>query len=95
MTLTEIDQLIENKQFDDAVKAVTEALPAALADDDKNLAEQLYLRRGRVYWRMNRRGPATTDYEHALALNPESKAAVLLDNARDVEDFFNPDLLNP
>lgn len=92
MELSRIHELLANEQYDKALSELDSAIADAV---DSPLAEQLYLLRGRTNWNLNRRGPAVTDYEHALALNPGSAARVMLDNARSIEDFFNPDLLNP
>ena len=51
--------------------------------------------RGRLYWRMQNYSAAVTDFETALAINPECDAKHALELARDVFDYFNPDLLNP
>lgn len=51
--------------------------------------------RGRVYWRMQKYAAAVTDFEAAVAINPESGAQSALELARDVFNFYNPDMLNP
>ncbi|MDE6377619.1 MAG: hypothetical protein K2K72_02630 [Duncaniella sp.] len=61
---------------------------------DKELAG-LYFSRGKLYWRLSRRGEAQSDYARAVALDPQSPASIALGQAREVEDFFNPDLYNP
>ena len=55
----------------------------------------LYFRRGRIWWACGEKGRAITDYEHAVALDPESPAAVALEMARGVMDFYHTDLYNP
>ena len=70
--------------------ALLEALIAAAPEDDS-----LYFERGKLYWRLGERSKATGDYLRAAALNPDSPAAVALEHAGDIEEFFNPDLLNP
>ena len=59
-----------------------------------NLTEALFLR-GKIHWRLGNRSRATSDYAAAAAADPDSPAAEALEQARAVEDFFNPDLLNP
>lgn len=86
--MTEIRALIDAERYDEAL----ERLDAAIAGRE---TEALYLMRGRLLWRLGRRGAAITDYEYAEALNPGGSASTLLEQARDVLDFFNPDLLNP
>ncbi|MCM1293208.1 MAG: hypothetical protein NC111_04940 [Bacteroides sp.] len=57
-------------------------------------AEALF-QRGKLHWRLGHRSLATSDYAAASLIDPDSPAAMALENARDIEDFFNPDLLNP
>ncbi len=57
-------------------------------------AEALFLR-GKVWWRMGERSRATSDYAASAAIDPAGPAAKALEQARDIADFFNPDLLNP
>lgn len=54
----------------------------------------LYLR-GKARWRKGERSRATSDYMKSAAIEPDGPARHALDMARDIEDFFNPDLLNP
>lgn len=70
--------------------AVLDALVKDNPSDDHLLFE-----RGKLRWRMGDRSGATGDYAGAVALNPESPAALALEQARDIADFFNPDLYNP
>ena len=44
---------------------------------------------------MGDRIAAMNDYAAAAAVNPDSPATAALQNARDVNDFFNPDIFNP
>ena len=55
----------------------------------------LLVERGKLLWRMNRRGEAISDYEKAAAIDPDGPARLLLEHTNDIMDFFNPDLLNP
>ena len=73
----------------DAISALSGMIAAHPDDSD------LYYQRGRLHWRTGEHAAAITDYEHAVALNPESPARQTLEIARSVMDFFNPDLLNP
>ncbi len=57
--------------------------------------DEAYFLRGKLRWRAGDRSGATTDYAHAASINPESGAVRALEMARDIESFFNPDLLNP
>ena len=55
----------------------------------------LYVERGKLLWRLNRRGEAISDYERAAALDPAGPGGLLLEHSNNIMDFFNPDLLNP
>ena len=57
-------------------------------------AEALFTR-GKALWRMGIRDAATNDYAAAAELDPDGPAARALENARDIADFFNPDIYNP
>ncbi|WP_304967895.1 hypothetical protein [Duncaniella muris] len=50
---------------------------------------------GKLRWRMGDRSGAMGDYAKAVELNPDSPAVMALEQARDIADFFNPDLYNP
>ncbi len=72
----------------------------ALADVDRRLAvapndASLLVERGKLLWRLDRRGAAISAYEQAAAIDPEGPALPLLEHTRAIMDFFNPDLLNP
>lgn len=51
--------------------------------------------RGKLYWKLGNRAAATSSYAAAAELDPDSPAAAALEQARTIEAFFNPDLLNP
>ena len=51
--------------------------------------------RGKLYWKEGNRAKATSDYAAAAAIDPDSPAVMALEQAREIENFFNPDLLNP
>ena len=85
MDIKEIKKLIEANSLDEA----SEALKALTPD-----AESLYLQ-GRVAWKRGRKGEAISFYEQSEAIDPDGPASVALEQAREVMDFFNKDLLNP
>jgi len=58
--------------------------------DDKALFE-----RGKLLWRIGRRADAMNDYSAAADINPSSPAAMALEQARNIDDFYNRDLYNP
>ena len=57
-------------------------------------ADSLYMR-GKILWKMGRRSEAITAYGEAVALNEDSPAAIALQQARQIMDFYNKDLYNP
>lgn len=84
-----IDQYFSSNKIDEAIEALT-----ANIDEDPTNSLWPYLR-GKAYWRLGQKGKAISDWEQAAALDPESPARHALEMARDVMDFFNPDLYNP
>lgn len=89
MDYKSIEKLIADDRLPQALSEL-DALIAAVPGDAR-----LYFLRGKVNWRLDRRSAAITDYEHAVAIDPDSEAAPALALARDIMDFFNPDLFNP
>lgn len=90
MSLTQkIDDLIAENRLQEAILSIGELLKSDTENDE------LYFVRGRLFWRLGERRMAINDYERAVEINPQSKAAHALENAQDVLNFFNPDLLNP
>ena len=84
-----IEELINENRLEDAIIALNSAIEL---DDNNDL---LFFHRGKLHWRLGNRSQAITDYEHAVAINPQSPARIALDNAHDVISFFNPDIFNP
>lgn len=82
-------QLIADNRFQEALK-ILDSLIIDAPDNDTLLFD-----RGKLRWRMGDRQGATGDYAKASSLNPDSPAVRALENARDIADFFNPDLYNP
>lgn len=89
MTINEAKRLAEQGLFNDAIEFLT-----SLITEEPANAEALF-ERGKLYWRTGNRSAATTDYAHSASLKPDGPAARALEMARDIESFFNPDLLNP
>lgn len=87
----DIDALVAGGKFSEAVKR----LGAMLEDAGHREAAEIYFRRGKLYWRIGDMAAATSDYAKASAIDPSSPAVKALEQARDVADFFNPDLYNP
>lgn len=86
---TDYKQLISENRLEEALQ-VLDALLAASSEDDA-----LLFARGKLRWRLGDRQGATGDYAKAAIINPQSPASKALEHARDIADFFNPDLYNP
>lgn len=82
-------QLISEGRLSEAI-AELDRLVGESPDNDSLLFE-----RGKLKWRLGNRSGATGDFAKAVAINPDSQATKALEHARDVADFFNPDLYNP
>ena len=54
----------------------------------------LYMK-GKILWKQGHRTEAITAYNEAVALNPDSPAAIALTQARQIMNFYNKDLYNP
>ena len=87
--MNKIDNLISENKLNEAIVLLTEYLI-----DHPEDGEALF-QRGKLYWRLGERAKATSDYAAAALIDPESPAAQALENARDIEEFFNHDLMNP
>lgn len=87
--LQKIETLFSENRIDEAINSLNANIEA---EPD---CSQWYFLRGRAFWRLGQKGKAISDYEQAAALDPESPAKHALEMARDVMDFFNPDLYNP
>lgn len=84
-----IDDLVADGRLGEAVDKLTRMIGAAPGD------ASLLFKRGKILWRMGKHSAATGDYAHAAELDPSSPAVQALEQARDIADFFNPDLYNP
>lgn len=92
MLKSEIEKLITAADTDAAEREARVLLAEAATPRAK--AEALYLL-GRVEWKRGSRGAAMSRYNEAVALDPESEAAVALEQAAEIMDFYNKDLYNP
>ena len=84
-----IQALLDENKILEAIESLNTILEV-----DSNDADAFFLR-GKAYWRLGNRSRAVTDYASAVALDSESPAKFALEQARDIEAFFNTDLLNP
>ncbi len=87
--LGRVAELAAGDRLEEALAAADAVVAACPGDAEAHFA------RGKVLWRLGRRGEAMTAYETAVAADPSSGAATALSQAREVFAFFNPDLLNP
>lgn len=89
MKLQDIQAILADNKINEAINELN-----ALIAINPNNDEALFLR-GKAYWRLGNRSRALTDYATAASINPDSPAVFALEQAREIEAFFNPDLLNP
>ncbi len=89
MSTTGIEQLIRENRLAEAASELDALIAADCAD-----AMTWYLR-GKVWWKTGDRAKAKNCYLRSLSLDSESPARYALNHAFDIEQFFNPDLLNP
>lgn len=89
MKLQDIQAILADNKIDEAINELN-----ALIAINPNNDEALFLR-GKAYWRLGNRSRAITDYATAASINPDSPAVFALEQAREIDAFFNPDLLNP
>lgn len=77
------------QQLDNITKQLEQPLPP-------ETAAELHFSAGKILFQMGQRGRAIAEYAKAVELNPEcSRYATALEFSRDIENFYNPDLLNP
>lgn len=89
LSLPNIQQLIDDNRFDEAARQIE----IFLCDNGRD--DEAFFLRGKLFWRLQNYSAAVTDFETAVSINPQSGARHALELARDVFDFYNPDLLNP
>lgn len=84
-----LEELISNGKIEQAVAQLNHLIKAGDADD------RTYFTLGKLLWKLNRRSEAMDAYNEALSLNPDSPAAIAIEQGKAIFDFYNPDLLNP
>lgn len=92
MTEQDIKQALEDIKQLPPEEAI-EGLSALMERFPEN--DEIITFRGQKYWAINRRREAINDYLAAIAINPQSRAKLLLDYANSILNFYNKDLLNP
>ncbi len=89
MDYSGMNQLIKEGRLAEAASELDTMIETG--NDD---AMTWYLR-GKIWWKTGNIGKAMSCYSRSVALDPKSPARHALSQARDIADFFNPDLLNP
>lgn len=84
-----IEQMIKDGRLEEAAAELENLIASDCAD-----AKVWYLR-GKIWWRTGNSAKAMSCYSKSVALDCNSPAKYALSQARDIADFFNPDLLNP
>lgn len=84
-----ICRMISEGRLEEGVRALSAEI------DSTPVSAALLLERGKLLWRLGRRAAASSDYARAAAIDPSGPAAELLAHARDIENFYNPDIYNP
>lgn len=79
----------ENPKIEAEIAALDREIGSGCATADA------YWRRGRLLWKLGRRGEAMSDYAEAAALDPGSPAVQALEQSRSIMQFYNKDLYNP
>ena len=91
----QIESLMMSGQTERAMEILSCEIERLKAGDDLEAIADAYFHRGKLYWKLGKRPEATSDYVKAADMNPSGPASTALEQARDVESFFNPDLYNP
>lgn len=84
-----IKNLIDKGDIEEAICQL-DALIESQPDNDA-----AFFQRGKLYWKIGETARAMNDYATAARINPDSPAATALEHSHDIQNFFNPDLLNP
>lgn len=92
INIKQIDDLIKQDELAEALELISSMLKE---EQKAEVRADILFRRGKIHWKMGNRSRATSDYMAAVELDPSSPAGAALEQARDIERFFNPDLLNP
>jgi hypothetical protein len=69
-----------------------------MSENQKNINQveaQEHYEAGKRLWAEGKRGAAITEYNNAVALDPDSPAKTALELIYDIMDFFDRNQLNP
>lgn len=90
MTLpTEITHLIDKNEIEEAIVAITRLI------ENSHGNACLFFERGRLFWRLERRRDAISDYARSAELDPASPAAEALEQAMTIMQFYDKSRYNP
>lgn len=87
-----IKQTIAENQPEEALRKLDELLAGA---DSPARRGALLAEKGKLLWRLDRRGEAISAYEEGARIDPDGPCAPLLEMSHSIMAFFNKDLLNP
>lgn len=87
-----IKEIIAEKTPAEALEAIGQELEKEMPGETRSL---LLAEKGKLLWRLGRRGEAMSAYEEGARLDPSGPAALLMEHSNSIMEFFNPDLLNP
>lgn len=92
VTPQNIKQIIVENKPDEALRKLDELLASTTSLEERGaiLAEK-----GKILWRLDRRGEAISAYEEGTQIDPSGPCAPLLEMSGQIMSFFNKDLLNP
>lgn len=93
MTIQNIKEIIAKNSAEAALEKIESFLKDPGIPSD--FRADILAEKGKLLWKLNRRGEALSAYEEGALLLPEGQASLLLEHSRSIMDFFNPDLLNP
>ncbi len=86
----EIDKMLREGQIDEAVSRLSEQIQAAATPGDR-----LYYLLGNAYRKRGDFAQALNCYSEAMAVNPDSPAAVAHQMLMNIIEFYHKDYYNP
>lgn len=66
-----------------------------MAENDDKLKARAHYEEGRRLWALGRHGEAMTEFNRAIALDPESPAKTAVEMSQTIMDFFDRQQFNP
>ncbi len=87
---------LQNIETEIACGSLQKAIDSLIHYTSENSADaHAFFLLGKAFWKAGERSKAVTAYSEAVSIDPDSPARLALVQAQKVEQFFNPDLLNP